>query len=111
MFTPKFKWTLSKKTIALRAEKALHLLYMHNSKCVNIMLDLLDKIVLPILLYGSQIWGTDWDDVIEKVHISFCKRIRHVNAKTPNTVVLKKLGRYPVALHYYTTCLQYIIKR
>ena len=75
------------------------------------MLDLLDKIVLPILLYGSQIWGTDWDDVIEKVHISFCKRIRHVNAKTPNTVVLKKLGRYPVALHYYTTCLQYIIKR
>ena len=63
MFTPKLKWTLSKKTIALQAEKALNLLYMYNSKCgslsVNMMLDLFDKIVLPILLYGSQIWGTD----------------------------------------------------
>ena len=59
IFTPKLKWTLSKKTIALQAEKALNLLYMYNSKCgslsVNIMLDLFDKIVLAILLYGSQI--------------------------------------------------------
>ena len=111
MFTSKLKWTLSKKTIALQAEKAFNLLYMHNSKCgslsVNIMLDLFDKIVLPILLYGSQIWGTDWSDVIENVHISFCKRILRVHSSTPNAAVL---GIYPLAVHYHTTCLKYWLK-
>ena len=80
------------------------------SLSVNIMLDLFDKIVLPILLYGSQIWGADWSDVIENVHISFRKRILHVNSSTPNAAVLMELGSYPLAVHYHITCLKYWLK-
>ena len=115
MFAPKLKWTLSKETIALQAEKAINLLYMHNSKCeslsVNIILvlDLFDKIVLNILLYGSRIRGTDWSDVIENVHISFCKRI--LQYSTPDAVVLMELGRYPHVVDFHIICLKYWLQR
>ena len=33
----------------------------------------LEKNVTPILLYGCEIWGFSKLDIIEKVHLKFCK--------------------------------------
>jgi hypothetical protein len=35
---------------------------------VKIQLDLFDKMVKPILLYGCEVWGFSNNDIIEKVH-------------------------------------------
>ena len=90
MFTLKLRWTLSRKTIASQAEKALHLLYMYNSKCGSLSLNIQCLIcsIKLYCLYYCTVWVTDWSDVIENVHISFCKRILHVNSSTPNAAVL-----------------------
>jgi hypothetical protein len=39
------------------------------------LLDLFDKIVKPILLYGCEVCGFSDNDVIEKIHLKFCKLI------------------------------------
>ena len=45
---------------------------IHNVS-IKCQLDLLDKIVKPILLYGYDIWGLGKNDIIKRVHLKFCK--------------------------------------
>ena len=75
------------------------------------MLEVFDKMILPIALYNSEIWGTmcfpvndknpDIFDVtpqknpVEDLQIRFGKRLLSVNDKTSNWAVLSELGRYP----------------
>lgn len=114
MFTPKLKWTLAKKTLASQASKALGLLYMYSYKCghlpVNVMVKLFDSMVVPILLYGSEIWGSEYSESIENVQITFLKRILGVGTTTTNAVVLSEVGRYPLAIVYYKKCIQFWLK-
>jgi hypothetical protein len=42
---------------------------------IDLMLKLLDTCVLPILMYGSEIWGYESIDILEKVYTKFCKII------------------------------------
>jgi hypothetical protein len=37
--------------------------------------DLFDKKVKPILLYGCEIWGFVNNDIIERIHLKFCKHL------------------------------------
>ncbi len=57
-----------------------------------------DYLVEPILLYGSEIWGFVNIDIIEKVHLQFCKRILNVRSSTPNVMVYGELGRFPLEI-------------
>jgi hypothetical protein len=45
---------------------------------IECLLDLFDKIVKPILLYGCEVWGFSDNNVIEKHHLKFCKLILHL---------------------------------
>ena len=54
---------------------------------IECQLDRLDKTILPILLYGSEIWGFENIDIIERVHLRFCKLILHLKQSTPNCMV------------------------
>ena len=38
-------------------------------------LELFDKLVLPILTYGCEVWGFHTAISIERVHLQFCKRL------------------------------------
>ena len=42
---------------------------------VKCQYDLFDKIVKPILLYGCEVWGNTNTDIIERVHLKFCKML------------------------------------
>jgi hypothetical protein len=57
-----------------------------------------DKTILPILLYGSEIWGFENIDIIERVHLHFCRFIWHLKQSTPNCMVYGELGRYPISV-------------
>ena len=47
---------------------------------ISCQLDIFDKVVKPILLYGSEVWGFRNCYEIEKVHLKFCKLL--LNLKT-----------------------------
>ena len=40
---------------------------------ISIAYDLFDSTVLPILVYGSEVWGYSNLDYIENLHFKFCK--------------------------------------
>ena len=77
-FTTTLSWSLSKRTLAAQANKALGMLSMYNYKCNGLphemYLNIFDKMILPILLYGSEIWGFKYSDKIEQVKHIFCKK-------------------------------------
>ena len=52
--------------------------------------------IKPILLYGCEIWGFVNNDILEKVHLKFCKIILPLKATTPNCMIYRELGRYPL---------------
>ena len=49
---------------------------------VDIMIQLCDTHVTPILLYGSEIWDHEGTEILEKLHLRFCKYILLVNRTT-----------------------------
>ena len=61
-----------------------------------------ETVVVPILLYGSEIWepylnqdGKKWDaNEIEKVHTQYLKRILGLNRSTTNILVRAEVGRF-----------------
>jgi hypothetical protein len=54
---------------------------------IQCQLDIFDKTVKPILLYGCETWGFGKNDIIERVHLKFCKLLLHVKTSTPNVMV------------------------
>lgn len=58
-----------------------------------------DRIVLSILLYGSEIWGEENLYLIERVHSKFGKHVLHLKQTTPSCIVYADLGRYPVIVN------------
>ena len=63
----------------------------------DIMLKMFDATVLPIALYGSEIWGFSNLDEVERLHLKFCKIILKVRKSTPNVMIFGELGRYPLS--------------
>jgi hypothetical protein len=60
--------------------------------------DLFDKIVKPILLYGCEIWSFSNLDIIERVHLKFCKFLLHLKKSTPNFMMYGELGACPMSV-------------
>jgi hypothetical protein len=54
---------------------------------VKIQLDLFDKMIKPILLYGCEVWGFGKNEVLERVHLKFCKILLNLKSSTPNYMV------------------------
>jgi hypothetical protein len=71
---------------------------LHNLS-IKSQYDLFDKIVKPILLYGFEIWGFGNIDIIERVHLKFCKLILNLKKSTPNFMIYGELGIYPMSVY------------
>ncbi|KAH3748452.1 hypothetical protein DPMN_182898 [Dreissena polymorpha] len=54
--------------------------------------------VVPILLYGSDIWGFYNIKDVDKLHVRFLKNILGVKQQTPNYAVLGEFGRFPLSI-------------
>ena len=63
---------------------------------VDVQLHLFDTMVLPIALYGSEIWGHVNFEMIERLHLQFCKILLKVKKCTPTCMVSGELGRLPI---------------
>ena len=100
----------SMENLSCKAQRAVYALnnrFPIKRLPIKAALKLFDSVVTPILLYGSEIWGTynylsfeKWDKCdMERVHLNFCKRLLGVNRSTTNILVRGELGRYPLKLN------------
>ena len=70
-----------------------------NKLSINTCNKLFDTLFLPIVLYGSEIWGAydnlnikNWEkDPVERLHTQFYKYFLGLNKRAPNVVVEKKI--------------------
>ena len=63
---------------------------------IDVQMHLFDSVVMPIALYGCEVWVFLNIDLLEKLHLLFCKMILKVKKSTPTCMVLGELGRFPV---------------
>jgi hypothetical protein len=66
--------------------------------------------VKPILCYGSELWGYERCEQIERVHIKFCKKLLKVGSSATNCAVLGEVGRYPLHISYMRRLIVYWVK-
>ena len=97
-----------------RENKALCSLHKYKRRLdklpINISLTPFNKIELPILHYGCEIWGHTDCDAVECVHLKLCERLLGVGSTTSDVAVLGDLGRSPLAIHYKMWCAKYWLK-
>ena len=88
---------------ALKALFSLNSLFDKVSFDVSDKLKLFDAMILPILNYGSEIWGLHKAPDIERVHTKFLKQVLGVRQQTVNAGVnanvYGELGRFPLFVY------------
>jgi hypothetical protein len=90
---------------------------------VSAQIRILDTVIKPILLYGSEVWGAyiyrfnnnvhklleDVTSLIEKLHSKICKYILQVNKQASNYAVRLELGRLPLFVNIVCKMLKYYV--
>ena len=59
---------------------------------VEVFTELFERLVIPVLLYGSEIWGYEDTQDIQKMYIQAMKRFLKLNKSTSNCMVMGELG-------------------
>ena len=60
---------------------------------IDITLDLFDKLVLPILMYGSEVWGHSNLKPIEILLMNFMRRLLKLGESTSNCMLYGETGK------------------
>ena len=114
VFTVGGSFSEAQNTLVGQAQKAIFQLNKYLYKFTFLSprhkLDLFDKLILPILNYGGEVWGFTQANVIERVHLQFCKRLLGVKKTTQNDFVYGELGRTTCIIKRYVSIIKYWFK-
>ena len=103
----------TKKHIAEQGTKALYSLLSKARNLqlpVDIQIELFQKLVKPILLYGCGVWGFRNVDFIERVQVKFLKYILNVKNSTPNYIVYGETEVLPLHIDINAKIISYWAK-
>jgi hypothetical protein len=91
----------TKINLKQQATKAMYFLLSKSKDhylSVECKLKMFDSMVLPILLYGCEIWGYENNDICNSVQINFIRHLLPLKRSTPLFMLYGELGRTPVEL-------------
>ena len=74
---------------------------------IDLQIDLFNKTIKPILLYGAEIWGFGNIDVLERVQLKYLKYILKVKRSTPSYMVYGETGCTPLKLEIDEKCITF----
>jgi hypothetical protein len=102
------------KTIKKQAEEATKAMFevlkrgrTHNLS-IECQLELFNKMVKPILLYGSEIWGFSENiQCLEKVQLRFCKLLLKLETSTPSYMIYGELGLFLIEIDVKLRMISY----
>ena len=99
--------------MAEQANKALFALLKKSEALglpFDIEIDLFDKTVKPILLYGAELWGYGNCDSLERIHLKFLKYLFNLKRSTPSYMTYGELGIMPISVEIQNRVLSYWTK-
>ena len=110
MFSRSGSFLKAKQKQVTKANKAIYDVLkkgrLHNLS-IQCQLELFDRIIQPILLYGCEVWGFSNNAIVERVHLKFCKLLLHLKPSTPDFMIYGELGRYPMDIQIKTRMISY----
>ena len=114
-FSTKLSFTAACTDLVSRAKGAFltinQRLSILGNHSIMLVLKLFDKQVMPILQYGSEIWGLEKSALqCEKLHLFVLKKILGVNQRTPNDLVYGELNRFPLTIIFTINVVRYWLK-
>ena len=92
---------MTKKHSYDQAQKAMFALLRtarQKSLPIHVVLQLFQTTVLPILLYGCEIWGYENLNILEKLQLKFLKYLFCLNKRTMSHLIYGETGIYPVSV-------------
>lgn len=99
LFSCNGKFTECKKQLYLQSQRAMFSI-IRKSRLkqlpIDVQLHIFDSTVLPILLYGCEVWGHENVDVLENLQLKFYRYILHLKNSTPICMLRGKLGRISI---------------
>ena len=103
----------SKKYIADQGRKAVFALLKKAKQLLlplDIQIDLFNKCIRPILLYGCEIWGYGNVEILEQVQLRFLKYVLNLKTTTPNYIVYGETGVLPLKIEINYRIISYWTK-
>ena len=92
-----------------------HMFYKYSYQCGvlprSIAITLFDKMILPIVLYGSDVWGFEFTEICEIVQYVFFRRITGLSTNSSNLVLFGEIVSYPLVLHYFKRCIYKVLAK
>ncbi len=76
----------------------------------QVKLELFEKSIQPILMYGSEIWGFTKSNVTDRVQSGFYKRVLGVRKNLSDVCVFGELGQLPLANVRFLKICKYWLK-
>ena len=104
------------KAIQKRIQQANKAMYSLLTKArrlclpVDIVCDIFEKSVVPVLTYACEIWGCGDLTPIEVFHKKFLKILLQLSRSTPSVIVYGEVGRLPLKNTIYKRMLSFWIK-
>ena len=104
----------TQRTLAGQVSKAIFALNKYLYKFTFLkpshILDLFDKLISPILNYGSEVWGFHKAPALETVHLQFCRKLLGVKQATQNDFIYGELGRLNFQVQRYISIIRFWLK-
>ena len=104
------KFQDTKKYLICQARKAMYSVINKARKLslpIDMQLSLFDSMIAPILMYGSEVWGIENVEVIDRFQLKFCKLVPNLKQTTPNCMIYGELGILPISIHIKSRILNY----
>ena len=101
------------KSLNHSAEQATRAMYglfskvRHLSLPVDIIIELYEKTIKPILLYGCEIWGSGKFDIHEIVQLKKFKSMFGLKKSTPTYIIYGEFGIYPLEIEIFTRMISF----
>ena len=77
---------------------------------IDCQIDIFEKTIEPILLYGAEIWGFSNTKIIEKFYLKTLKQILGLRKSTPTYMIYGEIGKYPIIAKIKMRMIKYVIK-
>ena len=101
----KYLSSLAKKSMQLLKQRIVNL-----HLPVDCQLKLFDQTIVPLLLYGSETFGFENLQPLEKIHLDFLKSILRMKSSTPMIMVYGEFGRFPLEIQIKTRMIKFWAK-
>ena len=114
VFTTGGSFSSAVNTLAGQAQKALFQLNKYLYKFTFITpkhkIELFDKLIVPVLSYGCEVWGFMNSKALESIHLRYLKGILGVKRTTQNDFIYGEFGRTSLLCIRYKRILKYWLK-